>query len=348
VIYNEGEGKLEVASKAYSKGGAAAGGINFNNTYTPPQAVLERIEVTTLPVKTVYNVYDLLDLTGMAVTAFYSDGTSKPATGYTTAPANGTPLNNGGEQEVKVEYTEGGKTVDTTFKILVELKYLFTYSVPGGNGTLEATVKGTETPVPSGTIVYLGTQIILKSAPDNGFCVKEWTNNGVAVNGTAEDYEIEVRDTTRITVEFKPASDYNFGIYVDSDKDIQRVGDTFYVNVMLHGDRNYTQMAAEILYDHNVLEYGGYTDLMGWAASVSKPASDKVAVRSVPSMNMVVGAPCSPAIRIVRLAFTVKGGFEGDTTETILSFASTLVSPAGGVVGSTIDPGQPISIALQK
>ena len=150
------------------------------------------------------------------------------------------------------------------------------------------------------------------------------------------------------TVTVNPPANYNYYIYLTPEKTTIKAGETLYVDVMLLGSINYTQMAAEIIYDANLLEFKGYDNLQGWAASVTKSAADKVAVRSVPSMSMVVGAPCTPAIRIVRLIFTAKDGFTGESINTSLSFASTLVSPAGGVVGTTVDPGKPLSITLQK
>ena len=45
--------------------------------------VLVSIEITSPPTKTSYNIGEALSLSGLAVTAFYDDGTSKAVTGYT-------------------------------------------------------------------------------------------------------------------------------------------------------------------------------------------------------------------------------------------------------------------------
>jgi hypothetical protein len=141
---------------------------------------------------------------------------------------------------------------------------------------------------------------------------------------------------------------YNYSIYLEPEKTTLKAGETFHVDVMLAGNINYTQMAAEISYDTGLLEFAGYTNLSGWAASVAKSAVNKVAVRSVPGMNMVIGAPCLPEIMIVRLEFKVNDGFIGESIDTELSFASALVSPPSGFVGATLAPGKPVIFTLQK
>jgi hypothetical protein len=82
--------------------------------------------------------------------------------------------------------------------------YPLTYSVVNGNGKLAATTNLGATPVPSGTWVYLGTQIRFTATPDDGYRIKEWKNGDAVVNDTAETYDFEVRDTTNVTVEFEP------------------------------------------------------------------------------------------------------------------------------------------------
>jgi len=68
---------------------------------------LESIEVTVLPL-TSYIVGETLNLTGMAVSATYEDGTTITVDGYATTPANGDLLNVIGIHTVTVEFE--GKT----------------------------------------------------------------------------------------------------------------------------------------------------------------------------------------------------------------------------------------------
>ena len=126
------------------------------------------------------------------------------------------------------------------------------------------------------------------------------------------------------------------------------VSDTLYVDVMLTGNMNYTQLLAEIAFDSDLLKYEGYENLNGWVASCAPAAAGKILLRSVPSSNMMIGTPCSPAVRVVTLKFTVKDGFAGEAVDTNLSFSSITVSPPGGVVGVTTAPGKVVSIKVQK
>lgn len=81
--------------------------------------VLTSITVTTPPAKTEYTVGDALDLSGIVVTASYSDNTSAVVTGYTTTPESGTTFDTEGTKTITVSYTEGGITKETTFTVMV-------------------------------------------------------------------------------------------------------------------------------------------------------------------------------------------------------------------------------------
>lgn len=89
----------------------------FDITVNP--AVLSSIAVTSPPAKTTYTVGETLDLTGMVVTATYSNNTSDPVTGYTTSPAAGATLDTPGTITVTVSFTAGGITETTTFDVQV-------------------------------------------------------------------------------------------------------------------------------------------------------------------------------------------------------------------------------------
>lgn len=83
-------------------------------------AVVSSIAVTTPPAKTVYDKNDTLDLTGIAVTATYSDGFTEDVTDKCTFnPANGSTLGTEGNTAISISYTEGGKTVSTSFSVTV-------------------------------------------------------------------------------------------------------------------------------------------------------------------------------------------------------------------------------------
>jgi|GEM_PF-3895701 len=143
-----------------------------------------------------------------------------------------------------------------------------------------------------------------------------------------------------------PVAKYNFNVYMKSEP-AASAGSTLYVDVVLSGDINYTQINTSIAYDSQLLEFAGFANLNGLAAEVKKDGADKISVRSVPSLNMMLGASCSTPVRVVTLKFTVKDTFAADSVNTDLSFAAILVYPAAGV-SSTTAPGIPLTVTLQK
>jgi hypothetical protein len=84
------------------------------------KVTLSSISVTSNPTKMSYTVGETLDLTGMTVTATYSDGSADDVTDkVTTDPAAGAALNDTGSIPVTVSYTEGGATQTATFSVTV-------------------------------------------------------------------------------------------------------------------------------------------------------------------------------------------------------------------------------------
>ncbi|MDR0778730.1 MAG: bacterial Ig-like domain-containing protein, partial [Methanomassiliicoccaceae archaeon] len=83
----------------------------------PP--MLDGITVSSTPDKTSYTVGDVLDLTGLEITATYSDGSSAEVTGYTTDPAGGAILETVGTITITVSYEEDGVTRTVTFDVTV-------------------------------------------------------------------------------------------------------------------------------------------------------------------------------------------------------------------------------------
>ncbi|MBM7024051.1 leucine-rich repeat protein [Treponema sp. Marseille-Q4523] len=79
-----------------------------------------------------------------------------------------------------------------------------TFSVDGGNGTLKATVGGTE--INSGDKVEQGKTIVFTATPDSGFRVKGWTLDGNPVNGTNSSYSFTVTKTAEVKVSFESNS----------------------------------------------------------------------------------------------------------------------------------------------
>ncbi len=80
---------------------------------------LQRIDIAEEPVKTEYAKGEALDLDGLKVKAFYTDGTEGEVAGYTITPAEGTSLTTSGKQKVEISYTEDGVTKKISFQIKV-------------------------------------------------------------------------------------------------------------------------------------------------------------------------------------------------------------------------------------
>jgi hypothetical protein len=79
-------------------------------------AALASISVSTLPNKTAYTVGDLFTSAGMAITAYYSDGSNKIVNGWSTSSPN---MSQAGPQAVTVTNIEAGVTKTTSFNITV-------------------------------------------------------------------------------------------------------------------------------------------------------------------------------------------------------------------------------------
>jgi len=176
----------------------------------------------------------------------------------------------------------------------------------------------------------------------------------------AGTYSNEEADYT-VTATFPPS--YNFRVYMQSDQTALETGDILYVDVMLTGDINYTQMMASIAYESDLLEFTGSEYLSGLSTEVKKDGVDKISVRNVPSINMFTGAPCNPPVKVATLKFTVKysppdenvvsfsPSFTNDqilppVKETELTFASINVFPTAIFAGATTAPGNSLSISL--
>lgn len=85
----------------------------FNNS---EKRTLDSLEIAKEPVKLAYEAGEELDLTGMEVTAHYSDGTNAVVTDYMVP---GYDKDTSGEQTIEVTYAEGDVTVTATFIVTI-------------------------------------------------------------------------------------------------------------------------------------------------------------------------------------------------------------------------------------
>lgn len=90
---------------------------------------LSKIVVTTPPTKQSYTLGDTLNLSGMVITAHYTNGTTKRVTNYTTSPANGSTLSTAGTQTITVSYTEDDITKTTTLDVSIDARTIESIAV---------------------------------------------------------------------------------------------------------------------------------------------------------------------------------------------------------------------------
>ncbi|MDR0295497.1 MAG: hypothetical protein LBH91_04810 [Prevotellaceae bacterium] len=167
----------------------------------------------------------------------------------------------------------------------------------------------------------------------------------IVFTSTYDEFGYLVGIAVVIVQKTKPPGQNNYTVFFAPQQNTLDIGDTLLVDVMLLGDKNYTQLATEIAYDNNLLQYAGYENPGGWITSCT-PAGSKIALRSVPSMNMVIGAPCSPPVRLITLKFIAKEGISGESVRANLGFASIAVSPPAGTTAATA-LGAPASIIIK-
>ncbi|MCL1846371.1 MAG: right-handed parallel beta-helix repeat-containing protein [Coriobacteriia bacterium] len=143
-----------------------------------PPVTLESIAVTAGPTKTTYIQGELLDLTGLVVTATYSDSSTANVTSLvSTVPTAGTALDTVGSQVITVSYTQSSITRTTTFSVSVTTAAPPTYSLTataGAGGTVSGTVTGS---------YPAGTAISVTAIADPGSHFTDWTISGASITG---------------------------------------------------------------------------------------------------------------------------------------------------------------------
>ena len=152
VLNNAGSTTVQVS---YTESGVTMD-TSFNVTVNTPTLI--GISETNMPIKITYFAGETLDLNGLVITAAYSNGSSRPVTGYTTNPASGAVLNNVGSTTVQVSYTENGVTRNTSFNVTVNTPTLIGISI---------------TNMPTKTVYFTGDSIEL-----NGLVITAAYSNG--------------------------------------------------------------------------------------------------------------------------------------------------------------------------
>ncbi len=162
----------------------------------PP--TLTGITLSTASVKKNYILSETLDLTGLVITANYSNNTSETVTGYTSIPAHGATLSSTGNNIiVTVNYTDGGVTRSNNFIIIV--------TAPGTPGLVYDLINGgTAYRVSKGTAT---SSAVVIPAAYNGLPVIEiGSASDSSSNGAFSNY-------TSLTTISIPASITSIGKY---------------------------------------------------------------------------------------------------------------------------------------
>ena len=250
------------------------------------------------------------------------------------------PLTSDGELEVElidVEKAKPGDVAVATFAVtntgsIADYVYL--------------SMEGVEASLPSVIEIGAGETIDVPVTVEITPEVFNLAAAGEKYTFTAKSATNEEKAPVSVCAYVKDLIIYDYTAYLAGEEKTLKIGDTLLVDIMLVGGLNYTQLSADIAYDTALLEFAGYADLQGWVASVSPLAGGKISVRSVPSMNMVLGETCATDVKIVTLKFTVKDGFADESIETALSFAALVITGPAGYIGATTYPSNVFPVTL--
>jgi len=127
---------------------------------------------------------------------------ASPTNGYRVKEwkFNGITVPNNTTNTLTLEYLYADAQITVEFEITT---LLLTFNVQGGNGTLTATNNNASTN--TGTLITYGNRVAFTATANTGYCVKEWKDNSVTVNGTATTYTINSFTLAHnVTVEFEP------------------------------------------------------------------------------------------------------------------------------------------------
>lgn len=125
VFNNVNEGAINIS---YSEDGFTR---YAQTSVTVQESVLEEIEVTTMPTKTEYEVYEHFNYSGIVITAKYTNGSTQVVTpDCTFDPENGTLVEEDTSTTVEVTYTENNITCNTSFELMInELNFDLRYVI---------------------------------------------------------------------------------------------------------------------------------------------------------------------------------------------------------------------------
>lgn len=214
---------------------------------------LASISVTTYPKKTSYLIGEALDLTGLVLTATYSDGSKKTVT--EDYSVSGFDSSSAGTKTITVSFD--GKT--TTFTVTVKepqpQTYTIAYNANGGTGTMADTVMtvGVAKNLPANTFTRTGYSF-LGWSKDKNAAVATYTDkqsvNNLATSGTVTLYAIWQKN---------PVSDPSTPT-LRIDDTTASVGQTVQIPVYID-NIELSGLTFTVKYDPAVLKYSSYSNV---------------------------------------------------------------------------------------
>jgi len=250
---------------------------SFTITVDPMRIELDSILIMIGPSKTAYTQGEPLNISGLVVTASYSDGSTKVVSGYTTSPVNGAVLNTVGAQTVTVSYTEGGVTKTTSFAVTIDTKLVVLNSITVTTSPSKTVYTQGEPLNLSGLVVTArysdgSTKIVPGYSPADGAVLNtvgtllvtvSYTEGGVT---KSTSFTVTVNPKPTYTVSFNvdgkiTSTTVNAGVKVIIPADPVKLGFTF--------DGWRTGSTAGILYDFNAPVMANLTLYAAWKENVA-------------------------------------------------------------------------------
>jgi gliding motility-associated-like protein len=127
---------------------------------------------------------------------------------FTATPAPGYVVSGWSQTSSTIEHTALTHTLSVTEDVTVNVSFaaqeantsIVRFGVNGGNGTITASVDGTE--IFDGNAVANGSTVIFTAQPDAGYVVDEWTQTGVTVEHTSIYHSVTVASDVAVSVSF--------------------------------------------------------------------------------------------------------------------------------------------------
>jgi hypothetical protein len=169
---------------------------------------LSGITLNTDSVKKDYTQNEQLDLTGLIVTANYTDNPSVPVTDYTASPADGETLSEIGTRTVTISYTEETVTVTKGFDVTVSAPHVHAWGSWTFKTSPTDTVDGTEERIcSSGTTPHTETRPLYAIGTAglvyNLISINGGTDNAYSVRGGGGTTAVHIPAYHRTTANYE-------------------------------------------------------------------------------------------------------------------------------------------------